>query len=462
MDYEVKEALDRVLAVCGGSDSPVPNAADLLAQDIYSFISTVSKRNINERFNYFSKMYLDGKYKAEQFSGKPHDTFCLLKAFLKQNNQSSPVMAWRSAKAVVQFFAILGKTYLGSRLDRQDIDVSKVAELIKNMNERTGKEPELNSKSEQMKERTTSENKADKEGQHTSAEPFDESQEETAEPDESLEELLDKLNSLIGLAAVKKEVAQIINLIKVQKKGEEFGAKLPPMSLHLVFFGNPGTGKTTVARLFSKIYKSLGVLSKGQMVEVDRGGLVAGYVGQTAVKTQNVIDKAMGGILFIDEAYALTHGKGENDFGQEAVDTLLKAMEDHRDDFIVIVAGYPDLMKEFIASNPGLKSRFNQFISFEDYTSSELQEIFNLQCKSQGLILTDECNDFLAEYFDRLYHSRSADYANGRDVRNYFEKVIKARANRLAPMLDQVSHEEYRTITVSDLQEAERTMQETI
>ena len=214
-----------------------------------------------------------------------------------------------------------------------------------------------------------------------------------------MDELLNKLNSLIGLAAVKQEVQQIINLIKVQKKGEEFGEKLPPLSLHLVFFGNPGTGKTTVARLLSKIYKCLGVLSSGQLVEVDRGGLVAGYVGQTAIKTQEVIDKAMGGILFIDEAYSLTHGKGETDFGQEAVDTILKAMEDHRDDFIVIVAGYPDLMKEFIASNPGLKSRFNQYINFEDYTPDELKQIFLLQCKNQGLSLADGCDDYLSQHF---------------------------------------------------------------
>ena len=213
--------------------------------------------------------------------------------------------------------------------------------------------------------------------------------------------------------------------------------------------------RTTVARLLAKIYKCLGVLSNGQLVEVDRGSLVAGYIGQTAEKTQKKIDEAMGGILFIDEAYTLTHGKGDTDFGQEAVDHILKAMEDHRDDFVVIVAGYPDLMKEFIASNPGLKSRFNQYINFEDYKPSELHDIFMLHCNAQNLSLSEDCEEYLKRYFSDLYDNRGADYANGRDVRNYFEKVIRARANRLADGdMTSLTKEEYLTVTLADLEGA--------
>ena len=170
---------------------------------------------------------------------------------------------------------------------------------------------------------------------------------------------------------------------------------------------------------------------------------------------QEAIEKAMGGILFIDEAYSLTHGKGETDFGQEAVDTLLKAMEDHREDFIVIVAGYPDLMREFIESNPGLTSRFNRRIYFEDYTPEELQQIFLLQCQERGLSLESNCERFLNNYFTDMYKNRTKDYANGRDVRNYFEKVIVARAGRLAPIIGSATKEDFMYITMQDLEEAE-------
>ena len=255
--------------------------------------------------------------------------------------------------------------------------------------------------------------------------------EEELPPPEKMEDLMAELDSYIGLGAVKEEVHNLINMVQVYKLRREHDLPTTDMSLHMVFTGNPGTGKTTVARIMSRIYHSLDILSKGQLVEVDRSGLVAGYVGQTALKTQKVIEKAMGGVLFIDEAYAL-NGKSENDFGQEAIDTILKAMEDHRDDLVVIVAGYTELMDRFIHSNPGLESRFNRFLMFEDYTPEQMVAIFKMQCKKGCYVLaqgTEELvRDFIAE------ESADDSFGNARGVRNLFEHILVAQNNRLAKM----------------------------
>ncbi|MFM5882738.1 AAA family ATPase [Methanobrevibacter gottschalkii] len=264
----------------------------------------------------------------------------------------------------------------------------------------------------------------------------------------SLDEYLNELNKLVGLEKVKKDVNSLINLVQIRKLREKRGIKQPPMSLHLVFSGNPGTGKTTVARLLSKIYHEIGLLSEGHLIETDRSGLVGGYVGQTAIKTQEVIQSALGGILFIDEAYSLT-SKSENDYGLEAVDTLLKAMEDHRDDLIVIVAGYPALMEKFLYSNPGLESRFNKFIYFEDYNEDELYNIFWLMCEESNLTLDEAGDNYIKEYFKRIYDNRSDNFANGRAVRNLFEEVITNQANRLAPK-EEISDVELNTLTYQD------------
>ena len=258
-----------------------------------------------------------------------------------------------------------------------------------------------------------------------------------------------QLDDLVGLETVKKEVKSLMNLIKVRKLREAAGLPNAAMSLHMVFLGNPGTGKTTVARLMAGLYAAIGALSKGQLVEVDRSGLVAGYVGQTALKTQEVIQSAMGGVLFIDEAYSLASG-GENDFGREAIETILKAMEDHRDDLVVIVAGYSGPMEKFIASNPGLQSRFNKYMFFPDYNGEELMAMFRSRCKKNGYTLTEEADAFALELFCDMFENRDENFGNGRDVRNRFEDVISRQANRLAEM-DAPSKEELMTIIKADL-----------
>lgn len=254
---------------------------------------------------------------------------------------------------------------------------------------------------------------------------------EAEEIDKSLDELIHELQALIGLGSVKEDVMHLINIIKVRKLREMRGYKRVEMSFHLVFTGNPGTGKTTIARLLAKIYKQLGLVSKGQFIEVDRSGLVDHFAGGTALKTTNVINRAIGGILFIDEAYTLTHNKDSGDYGQEAIDTLLKRMEDDRDDFIVIVAGYTDEMTEFIESNPGLKSRFNKYIYFPDYNSSELMEIFKYMCKNNDYILTQSAADVAETYLRGMTETKIDNFANARLVRNYFERCVDRQATRI-------------------------------
>ncbi len=274
-------------------------------------------------------------------------------------------------------------------------------------------------------------------------------QEEELPPPESMEDLRKELDGYIGLEVVKKEVRSLIDLVKVHKMRRENDLPEPDLSLHMVFTGNPGTGKTTIARLMSRIYRSLGILSKGQLVETDRSGLVAGYVGQTALKTSKVIEKAMGGVLFIDEAYTLS-GKGESDFGQEAIDTLLKAMEDHRDDLIVIVAGYDELMGRFIHSNPGLESRFNRFLHFDDYTTEELLSMFKMRCDKGKYTLSEEAEEAAKK---RLEAENGPTFANGRGVRNLFERVLVRQAGRLASQ-ESVTKEQLMEIRPEDFEDA--------
>lgn len=258
-----------------------------------------------------------------------------------------------------------------------------------------------------------------------------------------------ELDSLIGLASVKKEVQTLTNFIKIQQKRAEQGLKSSSVSYHCVFTGNPGTGKTTVARIVADIYKELGVLKKGHLVETDRAGLVAEYVGQTAVKTNKIIDSALDGVLFIDEAYSLVGG-GESDYGKEAVATLLKRMEDDRERLVVILAGYTKDMKQFIDSNPGLQSRFNRYIEFPDYTPDELYQIFALSLKKYDYHVTDDAKVALQHFFEEAVAHKDANFGNGRFVRNIFEKVLEHQANRLASESN-LTTERLSEITIEDL-----------
>ena len=275
-----------------------------------------------------------------------------------------------------------------------------------------------------------------------------EENEEDIPPKEDIDDLRRELDTYIGLEEVKKEVKNLINMATVYKLRQDNNLPNPDMSLHLVFSGNPGTGKTMIARFMARVYHSLGLLSKGKLIEVDRSGLVAGYIGQTAIKTAKVIESAIGSVLFIDEAYALT-SKSENDFGLEAVDTILKAMDDNRDDLVVIVAGYTELMEEFVDSNPGLRSRFNKYIDFADYTAEEMFGIFKLNCSKSFYVLDSDAEDAVREYLTAVSEA-AGEFGNARGVRNTFEKILTEQANRIAE-LESVSRDDLMKITKSDV-----------
>ena len=266
-------------------------------------------------------------------------------------------------------------------------------------------------------------------------------------PHETLEALLDELDALVGLEAVKASVRELTNLLQVQQLRVSHELPILDSSLHLVFSGNPGTGKTTVARLLARIYRALGVLSKGHLVEADRSQLVAGYVGQTAIKTRAVVEQGIGGMLLIDEAYALARG-GETDFGREAIDTLVKLMEDHRDDLAVVAAGYTDEMATFIAANPGLRSRFTRTIEFADYTDDELVEIFVRMGEANRYHPTDGAIARLRTLLAAT--PRDKGFGNARFIRNIFEAAVSTQASRLVHV-DEPDPEQLTTLVADDL-----------
>ncbi|MBI2420328.1 MAG: AAA family ATPase, partial [Ignavibacteriales bacterium] len=269
---------------------------------------------------------------------------------------------------------------------------------------------------------------------------------------QKLDELLRELNEMTGLESVKKSVDKLISGIKVSKMREERGLKVIRKNLHSVFLGNPGTGKTTVARLMSTIYKEMGLLEKGHLVEVDRSALVAGYQGQTASKTDDVIKKALGGTLFVDEAYTLA--RGGNDFGQEAIDTLLKRMEDYKDQLIVIVAGYTEEMKGFIDANPGMQSRFTNYFEFEDYNPRQMLEIATMIAEKSGYHLDEGGLQSLLDKFTKLYKNRDANFGNARTVRNLLYKAISNQEERILTVMNPTD-DDLTTITFEDVHAAE-------
>lgn len=274
--------------------------------------------------------------------------------------------------------------------------------------------------------------------------------EEQIEADREIERILAELNQMIGLATVRRDINEMVAFLRIQKLREIKGMATVPTSRHLVFYGNPGTGKTTVARMLAKIYKALGMLTRGHFVETDRGGLVAGYVGQTALKVQRAVQDALGGVLFIDEAYALSSYGSSNDFGSEAIATLIKMMEDHRENLVIIVAGYPEKMREFLRSNPGLESRFNKFILFEDYSPEELTEIFEYFCKTADYKISRGARRKLLTIFKDAYARRDDSFGNARFARNLFERAIYRQAGRILS-LDHITDNALFTLEADDI-----------
>ena len=418
----------------------------LFIQDVLGFSYTKAQ---------MEQLYCERNLGSEAFAGKiPRalQEFIRMDLLNRLNDKKSGY-----GSLVVDFYQELGQAYLSADPDTEETELRKLSDYCRHLeNYLTEKLGDEGPKTCYFKKTGT----ANKPSTHTESGSEKKTEGETlpkteaskenasvADP-QQVEAILKELNALVGLQEVKREISTLVNFIRIGNMRKERGMESAMPSLHMVFTGNPGTGKTTVARMLSSIFYHLGVLQTDTLVEVDRSGLVSGYIGQTATKTQDVINEAIGGVLFIDEAYTLSPQNNEKDFGQEAIDTLLKAMEDHRDELVVIAAGYPEPMEHFLESNPGLRSRFNRYIHFEDYKPEELLEILSGICLSKQYRLSESARTWALAYFETA--CREEHFANARAVRNLFEKVVMSQANRLA-----AAHLTEETLTVELLETLE-------